>query len=109
MTDTLKVLGQITPAATTITTLYTVPAATQTTTSSLIVCNLSVSTATFNISVAIGGASDTPAQYIYSGTSLDASDTFVAQLGLSLAATDVVRVFASATGLSFNLFGVEIT
>ena len=39
MSDTLKVLGQQAPAGTTETILYTVPAATQTTISSIVVCN----------------------------------------------------------------------
>ena len=39
MSDSLKVLGQIAPAATTETDLYTVPAATQTTVSSIVIAN----------------------------------------------------------------------
>ena len=41
MSDTLKVLGQQAPAGTTETILYTVPTATQTTISSIVVCNRS--------------------------------------------------------------------
>ena len=43
MSDTLKVLGQQAPAGTTETILYTVPTATQTTISSIVVCNRSAS------------------------------------------------------------------
>ena len=39
MADNLKVLGQLDPAATTVTTLYTVPDMTQTTVSSIVAAN----------------------------------------------------------------------
>ena len=47
MSDTLKVLGQQAPAGTTETILYTVPTATQTTISSIVVCNRSGSGVTY--------------------------------------------------------------
>ena len=36
-------------------------------------------------------------------------DTFVSTIGISLAKTDVVRVYASTTNMSFQLFGVEVS
>ena len=39
--------------------------------------------------------------------SVSATDTFSAVLGLTLNQSDVVKVYASGTGLSFNMFGVE--
>ncbi len=39
MADNLKVLGQVDPAATTVTVLYTVPDMTQTTVSSIVAAN----------------------------------------------------------------------
>jgi len=39
MADSLKVLGQLDPAATTVTVLYTVPNMTQTTVSSIVAAN----------------------------------------------------------------------
>ena len=47
MATTYKVLGQSNPAATTLTTLYTVPAATQAVISSISVANLTATAATF--------------------------------------------------------------
>lgn len=44
MANTYKVLGQVNPAATTLTSLYTVPASTSTVASTLTVCNFGVST-----------------------------------------------------------------
>lgn len=109
MAATLKVLGQLNPGATTLTTLYTVPAATQTVCSSLVVCNQANAGRTFRISVRVAGAADNAKQYLFYDTAVaaNASNTYV--LGISLAATDVVSVYASNTDLSFNLFGQENT
>lgn len=109
MTDTLKVLGQVNPAATTLTTLYTVPAATTTTVSSVVVCNQAASAGTFRISIQVAAAADNAKQYLYYDQSVGANDTFVATVGITLGATDVVKVYASSTSQSFSLFGVEVT
>lgn len=109
MTDTIKVLGQSNPAATTLSDLYTVPANKVTTTSSLIVCNQAAVAGTFRVSVAVAGLADTAKQYLYYDTAIAANATFSAVLGLTLATTDVVRVYASSATMSFNLYGVEIS
>lgn len=109
MTDTLKVLGQSNPAATTLTACYTVPAATTATLSTIVVCNRSSTATSFRVSVAVAGAADTNAQYLYYDLAIRGNDTFAATLGVSIGATDVVRVYAAAATLSFQIFGVEIT
>ena len=38
-----------------------------------------------------------------------ASDTTALTLGITLATTDVVRIYASTANLSFSLFGSEIS
>lgn len=110
MTDTIKVLGQAAPAATTLTALYTVPGATAAVGSSISVCNQNASVAIkFRVSVAVAGAADIPKQYIYFDVSLPANQTFIATIGVTLAATDVVRVRTDTANVSFNLFGTETT
>ena len=109
MTDTFSVLAQSKPAATTLTDSYTVPASTQAVVSSVVVCNQSATATSFRISVAKAGAADTAAQYFYYDLSIDGNDTFVATIGISLAATDVVRVYNTLATLSFNVLGVQIT
>jgi hypothetical protein len=42
------------------------------------------------------------------GATVAASDTTTLTLGLTLATTDVVTVYASSANLSFNAFGSEI-
>jgi len=46
-------------------------------------------------------------QFIYYDKTVAANDSFTAVLGLTLNQNDVVKVYASATGLSFSMFGVE--
>lgn len=109
MTDTLKVLGQSAPSATTLTALYTVPGATQAVGSSITICNRVASATTYRISVAPAGAADTNSQYLFYDLPIQANDTYTWVLGISLGATDVVRVYAGNANLSFSLFGVEVT
>ena len=108
MADTFKVLGQVNPAATTLTTLYTVPASTSATISSIVVCNQSTAT-TFRISVQVAAAVDNAKQYLYYDVAIPANETFIATVGITLATTDVVKCYAGSANLSFNLFGVQIT
>lgn len=108
MAETIKILGQSAPAATTETALYTVPAARVTTCSTLVVCNRAATAATFRVTVAVAGAATTNAQYLFFDQALDGNSTFTATIGMTLATTDVVRVYASTANLSFNLFGAEV-
>lgn len=108
MADTLKVLAQAAPAATTETVLYTVPAGKSTTTSTLVICNRNAVSATFRVSVAVAGVATANNQYIYYDQILDGNSSFAVTIGMTLAASDVIRVYASTANLSFNLFGVEV-
>jgi len=109
MAETLKVLGQSAPNGSTETALYTVPASTEVTVSTLVVCNRGSSKQTFRVYVAVGGEATASKQYLFYDMDIAANDTITATLGITLAATDVVRVYASSGDLSFNLFGVEIS
>jgi len=109
MADVLKVLGQLAAAATTTETLYTVPNLAQTTCSSLTVCNRTAGALTFRVSVHVAGAGADNKQYLFYDTPLDANSTLAMVVGITLAQTDVVKTYASASGLTFNLYGVETT
>jgi hypothetical protein len=109
MATTYKVLGQNAPSATTATTLYTVPSATSAVISTLMVANRDSSTATYRIAIRPGGASLANQHYLAYDVAVGASDSTTLTLGITLAATDVVTVYASSANLSFNLFGSEIT
>lgn len=107
--DSTKVLGQLSPAAATLSDLYAVPALTNTTASSIVICNHNNTSVTVRVAVAVGGAADDPEQYLYYDLPVSDNDTFIATIGITLGPADVVRVYASATGVSFNLFGVEVS
>ena len=109
MAQIIKPLAQLNPSATTLTTLYTAPAATSTAISSIIVCNQANTDATFRISVAVAGAVDNAKQYIYYDETVNANDSYIATIGATLATTDVIRAYASTATISFNMFGTENT
>jgi hypothetical protein len=107
MADILKVLGQVDPAATTITVLYTVPDMTQTTISSIVAANRTGSAITFRLSVHVAGAGADDKQFLYYDKSVAANDSLAIVIGITLNQTDVLKVYTSAVNMSFNVFGCE--
>ena len=107
MADNLRVLGQLDPAATTVTVLYTVPDMTQTTVSSIVAANRTGSAITFRLSVHVSGAGADDKQFIYFDKSVAANDSLAIVLGITLNQTDVIKVHTSAVDMSFNMFGCE--
>lgn len=108
MADTIKVLGQSAPSATTLTTLYTVPASTSAVISTIIVCNRG-SGGTFRIAVRPSGAAISSEHYIAYDCTLITNGIVSFTIGATLATTDVVSVYASTADFSFSLFGSEVT
>jgi glucose-6-phosphate dehydrogenase assembly protein OpcA len=109
MPQSHKVLGQSNPSATTLTTLYTVPASTQAVCSTITICNTASTATTYRIAVRPAGASIATSQYLAYDAALPANDTATLTLGMTLAATDVVSVYAASANVAFSAFGVEIT
>jgi len=107
-TTTYKILGQSAPAATTEADLYTVPASTQTIVSTIVVANRAATSATYRISVSVAGAATATKDYLIYDTSLAANSTTALTLGITLGATDKIRVYSSSANLSFNAFGSEL-
>ena len=108
MATTYKVLGQSNPSATTATTLYTVPSATQAVVSTIVIANLDSASATFRIAVRVAGATLANSQYVAYNVTVGASDSTALTLGITLGAADVVTVYASTANLTFTAFGSEI-
>jgi glucose-6-phosphate dehydrogenase assembly protein OpcA len=102
-----KVLGQSNPSATTLTTLYTVPASKEAVVSSISVANLTASDATYRIAIRPGGASISDEHYLGYDITVGASDTTIITVGITLATTDVISVYASTADLVFQAFGDE--
>lgn len=107
MASVYKVLGQVSPSATTLTTLYTVPAATSSVASTLSVCNLGVST-TVRVAVRPAGDSINNKHYIVYNAAVNGNDSLFLTLGITLATTDVVSVYAGTANVSFSIYGSEI-
>jgi hypothetical protein len=102
-----KVLGQVNPSATTLTTLYTVPSAKEAVVSSISVANLTSTAATFRLAVRPAGASIANQHYIGYDITVGASDSTIITVGLTLATTDVLSVYASTANVAFQAFGDE--
>ena len=95
-------------AATSSTTLYTVPASTTTVVTNIAVCNNAATAATYRIAVRIAAAGISAAQYLAYDVSLPANATDTLTLGVTVGATDVISVYSSSATMSFNAFGSEI-
>ena len=113
MADSIKVLGQA-KNPTSETDLYTVPVTTATvpvesftTISTLVICNRTTGALTFRASIAVDGGATDDKDYFFYDAPIAANTTITATLGMTMSGADVMRINGSATGLSFNLFGVE--
>lgn len=108
MATTYKVLGQVNPSATTATTLYTVPSATQAVVSTISVCNLTAGEIAFRIAIRPNGEALASKHYIAYDSKVAGNDTTFITVGPTLGAADVITVYAASANVSFSVFGSEI-
>ena len=108
MATSYKVLGQVVPAATTLTTLYTAPSSTSAVISTLVINNLGLST-TYRVAIRPAGAAIDPKHYVVYEAAISQYDSILLTLGLTLATTDVVSVYAGTANVTFQAYGSEIT
>lgn len=109
MANNYKSPVQVVPSANTLTTLYTVPAATQSIFSAINICNLSSTSASVRLAFRPSGAAIDPKHYILFDTIISGNDTFMINQGMSMGATDVLSVYASTASVSFTGFYAEVT
>lgn len=109
MPTAYKVLGQSNPSATTATTLYTVPSATDAVVSSISIANIASTDASFRIAVRPAGATLANVHYLAYDVTVGANDTTIITVGITLDATDVITVYASTANLVFHAYGSEIS
>ena len=109
MPTNYKVLGQSNPAATTLTTLYTVPTSTQAVVSTVVIANLTGTAATFRLAVRPSGASIANQHYLAYDITVGAADSTALTLGITLNTTDVLSIYGSTANLAFTAFGSEIS
>ena len=108
MAKNYKIIAQASPAATTDTTLYTVPSSTQVTISSITICNRAATAATYRIAMRPNAETLADKHYIAYGATVPANDTIALTLGLTADAADVITVYSSSASVSFGVFGSEI-
>jgi glucose-6-phosphate dehydrogenase assembly protein OpcA len=109
MATTYKVLGQVNPGATTATTLYTVPSSTSAVVSTINICNQANTAGTFRLAIRPAGAVLAAQHYLSYDTTIAANDSISLTIGITLATTDVITVYASTATMSFSAFGSELT
>ena len=109
MPTTYKVLGQINPAANTLSNVYTVPSATQAVISTITICNQTALNSSYSIAVAPNAEEDNTKHYIIRGGVVPAADSIAITLGLTIDAGDQVRANTNNNSVSFSIFGSEIT
>lgn len=102
-------MGQSAPGAASLTTLYTVPAATSTVVSTITVCNQSATATSFRIAVRPAGAGVAAQHYLAYDAEILGNEVYTFTIGATLATTDVISVYATLATLSFVAFGQEVT
>ena len=107
-----KILGQIQTTANVLTTIYTVPASTNTVVTTITICNQSANTVSVNVAANVSGSAVTTKNFIVSGYAIGAAETLVLEPRVSLNVGSILS--ANITGanassnISINAFGVEI-
>lgn len=109
MANAYKVLAQSAPSATTATDVYTVPSATETVISTVIIANRAGTAGTFRLSIRPNGAAQTNAMYLAYDVPIAANDSTTLTLGLTMDAADVLTAYVSSGDMSVNVFGTEIS
>lgn len=109
MAQNYKILGQVASSGVADYTLYTAPSGTQSIISTLSICNAGSASSTYRIAIRPSGEALNQKHYIAYDAALNQYDSTMLTLGLSLGGTDVITVRAGASGIVFNLFGVEIS
>ena len=110
MATTYKILAQSAPAATTPTLLYgPVGTGLSTVMSTIAICNRGATALTYRVSLRQAGEADATKQYLVYDATLGGNSTATYTLGVTLAATDSIYVYASSANATFQAFGSEIS
>ena len=109
MATSYKILGQVAPANTSNTDLYTVPALTQVVGSTLTVSNIGSAVATATIYIRKAGDAAANKNTLLKAASVPVADFKAVTIGFTLSAGDIVTVASgTADALAFQFFGSEI-
>jgi len=73
------------------------------------IANSDTAAGTFRVAIRPAGATLANQHYIAFDSSVQANDTITLTLGITLATTDIITVYASSANFSFNAYGSEIS
>ncbi len=104
MPDVWGALAQSSPAATTLSDAYTVPAGKRATVE-VVICNRAALT-TVRMSQAINGAADALSQYLLYNYEIQANDA-ISTARFTANGGDVVRVYSTSGSVTFQVNGIE--
>ena len=110
MATSYKTLGQLDLTSSSLTTLYTVPASTETVISTVVIANRASAADTFRLALRTDGDAISDKHYLAYDVPVAANDSTTLTLGITMEATDVLSVAAAGTAseLSINAFGAEV-
>ena len=103
--DVWGALAQSAPAATTLTTIYTVPASRRATVE-VVACNRSGVPVAIRLSLAQNGAADALSQYLLYDYVLS-ENAAQSSAPITMGDSDELRVYVSAADVSFTVNGIE--
>jgi protease II len=109
MATTYRVLGQSALAETTETTVYTVPASTQSIVSTISIANRVSSSALVRVAIRPSADTTTAAKhYILFDVEVAANTSSFFTLGITMSTGDKIIAYAVGPGITINAFGSEI-
>jgi hypothetical protein len=106
MANAYKLLARDNPGAV-LTVLYTAPGSTEAV-GTFIAANRAATAKKARFALSPLGAAIADDHYVFYDFSIPANDAIILN-GVSLAATDLIRVYSEDNTVSFNFFGVEVT
>lgn len=109
MPTTYKILGQQNPSASTLTTVYTVPASTQAIVSTITCANFGATSSNVSLSVHVGNAAWAANMQVANNISVGTQNSLALTLGVTLGAGDTIRANCSTANIAINVFGSEIS
>lgn len=105
-TQVLKILAQLSPAATTDEVLYAAPDQSRVQVKSIFVCNRGAN-ATFRIAVVPAATGLANKHYLFYDQAISLNDSYGSEIPIFLSGGDYINIRASSGNLSFTIFGNE--
>lgn len=112
MATSYKTLGQVSPAATTYTELYQVPASTETIISTVTIANCTSSSRTYRLGITASATAASAIalnELVAFDVAIAGNDTVALTLGLTMNDRKKLIGYASAASVAFGVFGSEFS